>query len=134
MNRIALAALLAAWPLSGGDAQSLLDHAPPQSDRTVAWYADHPGALAAVTRVCRNDPGHGATNPDCMNASEAQVEVALRDARRHVDMTPPSDPHYWTVHPNELPATLLACARMPAQYQAANFCDSARAAGGSRRR
>lgn len=129
MNRIALVALLA-WPLSSGDAQSLLDHAPPQSDRTVAWYADHPGALAAVTRVCRNDPGHGATNPDCMNASEAQVEVALRDARRHVDMTPPTDPNYWRRHPAQLRMQALTCSRIAPQYQADNFCSAVRTAAG----
>ena len=99
--------------------------------RTVSWYVAHPGALAAVTAACKNDPGHGRHSADCWNADEARIELNLRSPG-HVDMTPPSDPHYWSVHPDQLAQRLLICHRMPAQYQAANFCPSAFAAGGGR--
>ena len=49
---------------------------PPPQERTASWYADHPSILEKVTKLCRDDPGHAVRNPDCMNASQAQVFVA----------------------------------------------------------
>jgi hypothetical protein len=106
--------------------------APPPQDRTASWYADHPSILAKVTELCRDDPGHAVRNPDCMNASQAQVLIALRNAdhRNAGNLTPPSDPQYWQLHPGELPFQLAICDRLSPEDQRANWCRSAYAAAG----
>lgn len=102
----------------------------PQSSRTASWYANNPGALSAVLGACRNDPGHGWNHPDCMNASQANVILAQREARRHVDQTPPTDPSYWRARPDQLRMQALTCSRIEPQYQAGNFCPAVRTASG----
>src|SRR3954452_15040573 len=113
-------ALTAATVLTG-------NAAPPQRERTASWYADHPSILEKVTKLCRDDPGHAAHNPDCMNASHAEVLVALREAdhRNSGNLTPPSDPQYWKIHPGELPFELAICNRLPPEAQASNWCPAA---------
>ena len=111
---------------------SLTMAASPQQERTASWYADHLSILEKVTKLCRDDPGHAVHNPDCMNASQAQVLIALRDAdnRSSGNLTPPSDPRYWQIHPGELPLQLAICDRLSPDAQAANWCQSAYAATG----
>ena len=48
------------------------------------------------------------------DASQAQVLVALREAdhRNAGNLTPPSDPQYWKIHPGELPFQLAICNRL----------------------
>ncbi len=107
--------------------------APPQEERTASWYADHPSILEEVTKLCRDDPGHAVHNPDCMNASQAQILIALRDTdhRNSGNLTPPSDPRYWRLHPGELPFRLFICDRtFPDDAKAANWCQTAYAASG----
>jgi hypothetical protein len=104
----------------------------PQQERTASWYADHPSILEKVTKLCRDDPGHAVHNPDCMNASQAQVLIALRntDHLNAGNLTPPSDPQYWRLHPGELPFQLAICDRLSTAAQQANWCESAYAAAG----
>ena len=71
--------------------------------KTVSWYVDHPAARARVKALCLNDPGTAQHVPNCINASAADAEVALRSA------------------PNS--RTLLQqCNEMPELFQAANRC------------
>ena len=106
--------------------------APPQQERTASWYADHPAILESVTKLCRDDPGHAVHNPDCMNASQAQALVALRESekRSSADLTPPSDPRYWRIHPDELSSRLAICDRASPNERAALWCPAAYAAAG----
>ena len=90
--------------------------------RTVTWYADHPQERASVQLVCLDDPGHLAGNPDCVNAHEASVEVALREARLRTGAMDPSKPAFWSRDPNNRRNKLLTC-RLDPQLL---FCDVAR--------
>jgi hypothetical protein len=125
-----LSAATACWLIAFAAAAIIGVAAPPQNERTASWYTDHPSVLEKVTRLCRNDPGHAARNPDCMNASQAQVLVALREAEHHNsgNLTPPSDPHYWPLHPQEWSYRLFVCDRLPEDAKAANWCPAAYAA------
>jgi hypothetical protein len=118
-------ALAASTTLTGGAG-------PPQQQRTASWYADHPSVLERVTKLCRDDPGHAVHNPDCLNASQAQVIIALRETDQHnsTDLTPPSNPHYWKMHPGELSSRLAICDRASADARAALWCPSAYEAAG----
>lgn len=102
---------------------------PPAGDRTVTWYAANPWALEAVTRACRDDPGRLRATRDCINADQARIVVAEREARanRH-DTSPPTSPSYWARRPLEREQQLAYCGRMTAEQQARFFCDAARAA------
>jgi hypothetical protein len=106
--------------------------APQQQERTASWYADHPSILEKVTKLCRDDPGHAVHNPDCMNASQAQVLVSLREAERRNsgNLTPPSDPKYWPLHLEEWSYRLFICDHLPDDAKAANWCPAAYAAKG----
>lgn len=106
--------------------------ASPQQKQTASWYAEHPSILETVTKLCRDDPGHAVRNPDCMDANQVQVLVALRDTdnRNSGKLTPPSDPRYWQIHPGELPLHLAICDSRSTEALAANWCQSAYAAIG----
>jgi hypothetical protein len=107
--------------------------APPQQERTASWYADNPSILEKVTKLCRDDPGQAVHNPDCINASQAQVLISLREAERRNsgNLTPPSDPRYWPLHPQERSYRLFICDRIPEAAKAANWCQAAYAAKGT---
>jgi hypothetical protein len=111
---------------------SLTMAASPQQERTASWYAEHPSILESVTKLCRDDPGHAIHNPDCMNASQAQALVALQESERRSsgELTPPSDPRYWKIHPDELSSRLAICDRAFADERAALWCPAAYAAAG----
>ena len=104
----------------------VLAQVPPAAERTASWYQAHPDALARVTAACRNDPGHGHDNPDCINADAARTNIAADEARRHAGFISPATPQYWRLHPQELPFQLRICARLRPEFQAGNFCDAAR--------
>jgi hypothetical protein len=120
MRRAALlyaAAFLGAWTV------------PPQSERTAMWYVGHPSALKAVLMACRNDPGHAKTNPDCENATQAEIILSADQASANVDLTPPSNPRYWRIHPEQLGPEMFHCEHaQSAETRRAIFCDSAEAA------
>lgn len=142
--------------LALGSALGIARDLPPQERRTVSWYAANPWALEAVTRACRDDPGRLRGTPDCVNADQARIVVAEREARARAgvgptapvetpdlerarqaerearrnlgDLTPPSSPRYWAARPVERAQQLAHCARLTPQQQARFFCDAARAA------
>jgi hypothetical protein len=71
--------------LALGAALGVAQPLPPQERRTVSWYAANPWALEAVTRACRDDPGRLRSTPDCVNADQARIVVAEREARARQD-------------------------------------------------
>lgn len=96
---------------------------------TASWYAANPSVLARVIALCRDNPGDGWNNPDCMNARQAQVLVAERQARGRLgDLTSPETPRYWADRPAERAQKLAICARLNPSEQARFFCAPARAA------
>lgn len=135
---------------------------PPREQRTVSWYAANPWALEAVTRACRDDPGRLRGTPDCVNADQARIVVAEREARARAgmrpeapaatpdaerarqadaearrnlgDLTSPTSPRYWATRPIERARQLSYCGRMTAEQQARFYCDAARAAETEARR
>lgn len=81
--------------------------------RTVTWYAENPQARARVELACLDDPGRLTTNPDCINARQAGVELAVRDARWRTGTTDPDNPQFWADRPRERQTQLLMCSRSP---------------------
>lgn len=94
----------------------------PSEPRTVSWYADHPRERAKVQLVCIDDPGHLARHPDCVNAQQASVEVALREARTRTGNPDPSKPEFWINDPETRRSKLIICRRTPGLSN----CDVAR--------
>ncbi len=135
---------------------------PPREQRTVSWYAANPWALDAVTRACRDDPGRLRGSPDCVNADQARIVVAEREARARAgmrpeapaatpdaertrqaeaearrnqgDLTSPTSPRYWATRPMERAQQLAHCGRLTPQQQTRFYCDAARAAEAEARR
>jgi hypothetical protein len=113
---------------------------PPRAERTATWYADNPRALDIATRYCRDDPGHLRDNPDCVNAAQARVIVAHREAERRNsdrrgpsggrlgDLTPPSNPQYWIDRPESRRQKLYYCSLMTPAHQVDFGCGPAREA------
>ncbi|TCZ54617.1 EexN family lipoprotein [Roseicella aquatilis] len=143
--------------LALGSALGVAQPLPPQERRTVSWYVANPWALEAVTRACRDDPGRLRGSPDCVNADQARIVVAEREARARAglrpeppagatpdaeraraaeaearrnlgDLTPPTSPRYWAARPVERARQLAYCGRMSGEQQARFYCDAARAA------
>jgi hypothetical protein len=105
-----LAALILISFAGGAVAQGRPARTPP---RTVTWYADNPQARARVQLACLDDPGHLASNPDCINAQQASVEVALREARSRTAAMDPSSPAFWAADPEARRNKLIMCRRNP---------------------
>ncbi|MBP2300912.1 EexN family lipoprotein [Azospirillum picis] len=106
-------ALALALPAARGSAD------PP---RSVSWYADHPQARAEVQLACVDDPGRLGRDPDCRNAQQASVEVALRQARARTGTMDPRDPAYWSNDPEARRGQLIMCRRTPTL----DHCEAAR--------
>lgn len=118
-------AWLALLPLAAAAGQALGQDGRqglPPEPRTVGWYADHPRERARVQLVCLDDPGHLARHPDCVNAQQASVEVALREARARTGTLDPSQPEFWINDPETRRGKLIICRRFPHQEN----CDVAR--------
>lgn len=81
--------------------------------RTVTWYADNPQSRARVELACLDDPGHFGNDPDCINAHQAAVVVALRKARARTSPLNPNDPGFWSSDPEARRNKLLMCRRNP---------------------
>lgn len=90
--------------------------------RTVTWYANNPGARASVQLACLDDPGRLGNSPDCINAHQANVEVALRQARSRTGTMDPRDPAFWSNDPQGRRAKLSMCRLNPQLH----YCDVAR--------
>lgn len=113
-----LLAAAGAWPALGqAEGQGL-----PPEPRTVSWYAEHPQVRARVQLACIDDPGHLARDPDCVNAHQASVEAALREARTRTGNPDPSDPAFWIDDPANRRSKLNMCRRTPGLTN----CDVAR--------
>lgn len=106
----ALPALLA-LALAAGPAAA--QGSPAAEPRTVSWYADHPQARAQVQLACFDDPGRLGRDPDCVNAQQASVEVALREARSRTGTMDPNDPAFWSNDPGNRQSKLILCRRNP---------------------
>lgn len=105
-----LALLLAGLGEGGASALDAKNRTPP---RTVSWYASNPQTRARVELVCLNDPGHLNRDPDCINAHQASVEVALRAARSRTATMDPNNPAFWTNDPESRRSQLIMCRRNP---------------------
>ncbi|MAM83760.1 MAG: hypothetical protein CL472_03685 [Acidobacteria bacterium] len=92
------------------------------SPKTVTWYADHRQERAQVQLACLDDPGHLLRDPDCINAHEASVEAALRQARARTGTLDPRQPAFWSDDPQNRRSKLLMCRRNP-ELQ---YCEVAR--------
>lgn len=100
-------------------AQNAAQKAPP---RTVTWYADHQQERAQVQLTCMDDPGHLANDPDCINAQQASVVVAARDAQEHIGKFSSSDPEFWSAFPEARANKLIICHLDPHT----DYCDAAK--------
>ena len=94
---------------------------PPEGQRTVEFYVQHPDIRARVDRACLNDPGHLRNNPDCWNAHRANLEDAARKAHAaDGNASDPRAPAYWTARPNERKFTLAMCSHMTPEHMRAD--------------
>lgn len=116
---LGLLLLLAASPVAAQRAGDGTAATPP---KTVSWYADHRPQRAQVQLACLDDPGRLSRTPDCINAHEASVEVALRQARARTGTLDPRNPDFWSNDPQNRRSKLLMCRRNP-ELQ---YCDVAR--------
>ncbi|HYH36775.1 MAG TPA: EexN family lipoprotein [Azospirillum sp.] len=85
----------------------------PPAPRTVSWYADHPQARAQVQLACFDDPGRLGRDPDCVNAQQASVEVALREVRSRTGTMDPNDPAFWSNDPGNRQSKIILCRKNP---------------------
>lgn len=81
--------------------------------KTVTWYADNPRSRAQVQLACMDNPGQLSHHPDCINAQQASVEVALRAARLRTGTLNPNDPAFWSNDPQLRRNKLLMCRLNP---------------------
>jgi len=117
----AVAFILLVSTVSHAGAQPL----PPESQRTVEWYASHPSERTQVRRICLNDPGHLAMSPDCINAKRGDLAAAIGPSRRGgqgVDLSDPDTPEYWTKRPADRAHKLAYCNRMTPEAAARATC------------
>ena len=115
-------ALLAYSAIERASAQGI----PPESQRTVAWYAAHPAQRERIRRVCLNDPGHLAHMPDCINAERADLHSAAAQAKvRAGDTSSPYSSAYWDARPNDRKYEVTLCSRETAAQRAGSTCDAA---------
>ena len=114
--------LLAAVPLALGIPVPAAAQDSGARPRSVSWYADHPQVRAEVQLACFDDPGRLGRDPDCRNAQQASVEVALRQARARTGTMDPNDPAYWSNDPEARHGQLIMCRRTPTL----DHCEAAR--------
>lgn len=96
--------------------------APAPPPKTVTWYADHRQDRARMQLACLDDPGRLMSAPDCVNAHQASVTVALREARLHTGELDASKPAFWSDDPASRRNKLIVCRRNPGLAN----CDAAR--------
>jgi len=118
----ALAAVFSLLPMLAVSTATAGQETPRRTAKTVSWYADHQQERAQMQLACMDNPGQLANAPDCVNAQEASVEVALRAARMRTGTTNPNDPAFWSADPNTRAAKLSMC-RLNPQL---DYCDVAK--------
>jgi hypothetical protein len=103
---------------------------------TVTWFADHPAELHATLRLCRDNAGLTAHNPNCINAEEAGTIVVQRELEaRNGGIEDPTSPGYWRARPKERQWQQWICNSIDKQHAipdptTASMCSAVRAAGG----
>jgi hypothetical protein len=114
----------ALWPLIAlvAASASVAQGATRTEPRSVTWYADNPQARARVQLACLDDPGRLGRTPDCINAHQASVAVALREARARTGEMNPERPAFWSSSPEARRSKLLMCRRNPQLLH----CDAAK--------
>lgn len=90
--------------------------------KTVTWYANNRQERARVQLACIDDPGHLLNNPDCVNAHQASVDVAIREGKQHNGELNPNKLQYWSDDPVGRRDQLILCRLNPRQ----DHCDLAR--------
>jgi hypothetical protein len=50
----------------------------PWQARTVDWFVEHPAEMMTKISACRNNPGVGRNDPECINSEEAKWKADLR--------------------------------------------------------
>jgi len=100
---------------------------PPEGQRTVEFYVQHPDVRNNVNRACLNDPGHYRNNPDCWNASQANTEATARETHKMAgDTSDARTPAYWDKRPNERKFEINLCSHMtPEHVRASSTCGPA---------
>lgn len=100
--------------------------APPEGQRTVEFYVQHPALRSQVNRACLNDPGHLRNSADCWNAHRADLEFTARETHQMAgDASNPDTPAYWTKRPNERRFKINLCQHMPIEHQIKAGCGPA---------
>jgi hypothetical protein len=89
---------------------------------TVTWYADNPQTRARVELLCLDNPGQLGSNADCINAHQAAIVLAAREARARTAPLNPNSPGFWSADPEARQNKLLMCGRNPGLQ----FCDVAK--------
>lgn len=100
---------------------------------TAMWYVAHPQELRHGLIECRNDPGNQRLHHQCVNIDAAMDILRVRGDNAALGlMTPPSNPAYWRLHPEELGPKIALCRNFsPSSSQWHTlFCDSAHEAEG----
>ena len=98
------------------------DPAASSAPHTVTWYADNPQTRARVELLCLDNPGQLGRNPDCINAHQAAIVLAAREARARTAPMNPASPGFWAADPEARQNKLLLCRRNPDLQ----FCDVAK--------
>ena len=90
--------------------------------KTVTWYANNRQARARVQLACLDDPGRLINNPDCVNAHEASVKVAIREGKLRNGEMDPKKLAFWSDDPAGRRNRLILCQHNPR----VEHCDLAR--------
>lgn len=94
---------------------------PPEAQRTVEFYVQHPALRSRVNSACLNDPGHLRNASDCWNAHNADLQATARETHRMAgDSSDPRTPAYWDKRPNERKFTLTICSHMTPEHARAD--------------
>jgi hypothetical protein len=117
MKRITLAVLLmGAVPALGGEYHP------------VSWFKQHPAERKAMLHWCLENSGVAQSEPNCINASEADLQRFPTAA-----LPSPSTTEFWLQDPSFLSTQLRTCANydrhhIPMEPFLARECAAARAA------
>lgn len=96
---------------------------PPEAQRTVEFYVQHPSLRSRVNSACLNDPGHLRNAADCWNAHNADLQATARETHKMAgDSSDPRTPAYWDKRPNERKFKLSYCQHMTPETAARALC------------
>ncbi len=99
---------------------------PPEAQRTVEFYVQHPALRSRVNSACLNDPGHLRNAADCWNARSANLQATARETHQMAgDTSNPDTQAYWDRRPNERQFKVHLCSMMPIEHQIKAGCGPA---------